>query len=232
MTERHPSPDELLDLALANPTGPRRGLLTQHLVACEACRREYAEVAAAVDQVVIAAPQTEPPPGFDRRVVAAMSTGTGTGGARGSDGSGVGAAATTTSPVRITARRRVRVLLAAAAVVGALVGAGAAAGLLGAEPEPQALGVPVVTDAGDRVGTVAASRFEGRDVLVVEIEGGRPGATYSCRLVFEDGTSRTVGEWTIGDYDQAATWVVPAPGPVAVVELVAESGAVWATAEM
>lgn len=230
MTERHPSPDELLDLALANPTGPRRGLLTQHLVACEACRREYTEVAAAVDQVVIAAPQTEPPPGFDRRVVAAMSTGPG--GARGGDGRGVEAAARTASPVRITARRRIRVLLAAAAVVGALVGAGAAAGLLGAGPEPPALGVPVVTAAGDRVGTVAVSRFEGRDVLVVEVVGGRPGATYGCRLVFEDGTSRTVGEWTIDGYDQAATWVVPAPGPVALVELVAESGAVWATAEM
>lgn len=212
MTEWHPGPDELVDLALANPTGPLRGELSQHLVACEACRREYAEIAAAVDQVVVAAPQSEPPPGFDQRAVAAMLAGS------------------RRAPDRPPSRRRLRVLVAVGAVVGALVGAGGTAALLGREPA--ATTAAVVTADGDRVGAVVAGSVEGRDVLVVEVDGAPSGATYGCRVVLEDGSVRTVGTWTIGAYGNGATWVVPVPGEVTTVELVAESGAVWATADL
>lgn len=211
MTDGHPGPDELVDLALANPTGPLRGTLSQHLVACETCRRQYAEIAAAVDHIVVAAPQSEPPPGFDQRAVAAMRAGM------------------RPPPTRPTpAAVRVRALVVMGAVVGALVGAGAAAAVLGREPAPAT--AAVVAADGDRVGAVAAGSVAGHDVLVVEIEDAPSGVTYGCRVVLEDGTVRTVGEWTIGAYDDAATWVVPLPGEVTAVELVAESGAVWATA--
>ncbi|WP_127131247.1 anti-sigma factor [Georgenia sp. SYP-B2076] len=276
MTE-HPSPDALVDLALAAVPEPGRSALAQHLDTCEGCRQEYTAVSSAVDHVLAAAPRVEPPPGFDSKVLAAMGmtgataatdadadagagpfragartargsvpgpataahgrlrTGTGT-------GTGTGPAAGAPRGRRRTGAaarpRRFHLAATLAAGVGLLVGAGATAGvLLGREQHTPptasvAVGTPVVTAAGATVGSVASSWYDGEDVLVVDVSGGRAGASYECWLVLADGTRQSVGKWVLAD-DRGATWVVPAPtSAVDTLELTTQTGAVWATARL
>ncbi|MFH5824877.1 hypothetical protein [Georgenia sp. AZ-5] len=233
MTDRHPAPDRLLDLALADVPGPEGDALARHLATCESCRREYAELAAGVDNVLAAAPPAEPPPGFDKAVLSAMGMVTADR-ARPPSGRAGRRRPGARPPARPGARRPRRLLAAVAlgaALAGGAVGLGAG-GLLWREPAADLVaGAPVRTDDGERVGEVAPSYYRGERVLVLDV-AGRPGAWYECRLVLGDGTRQTAGEWTL---DEAGTgsWVMPAPEGGAVgLELVTRTGAVWATAEL
>ncbi|GAA1652311.1 hypothetical protein [Georgenia ruanii] len=250
MTDRHADPDALLDLALGHACEPRRGALLRHLTTCEACRRDYAELVAGVDRVLVAAPAADPPPGFDRAVLAAMGMSERTATAPGARPTSAAGARPTTAPgARPTTaavarpatapaarprrpRRRALVLAASvAAAAGAALGAVVTATVVGDQPAAQvAAGTPMVTAGGDRVGSVATSYYDGGPVLVLDV-AGRPGATYECRLVHEDGTSETMGRWTLGQ--DAATWVVPAPARAGgELQLVTPAGQVWATARL
>jgi hypothetical protein len=79
---------------------------------------------------------------------------------------------------------------------------------------------------------VSHSWHEGEPVLVVEVTSGPVGNNYTCRLVMEDGATKDVGEWALYR-DQPNSWVVPMPEEdVTAVEMVAESGRVWSSADM
>ncbi|MFD1505517.1 hypothetical protein FE374_02645 [Georgenia yuyongxinii] len=267
MTEPHPDADVLLDLALGDLPEPDRGRLMRHVRTCERCGPEYADMAAGLDHVLVAAPRAEPSPGFDRAVLAAMgmaaplavpavghdgvaaptahgATAHTAHGATAPTVHGASAAPphrrgsvgpgrhTTTSAPRDRRRRAVALTAAVAAAVGAFLGAIVTAGVLGHEPasEVSAVGTAVTTADGTRVGTVSTGYAEEGEVLVVEV-AGRAGAVYACRLVHADGTSEVVGEWTLAE--DAATWVVPAPAVAADrLELVGQSGGVWASAPL
>ncbi|WP_211489829.1 hypothetical protein, partial [Georgenia thermotolerans] len=128
-------------------------------------------------------------------------------------------------------RRRALVLVASlAAVAGAALGAVVTANVVGEEPAAQvSAGTPVLTAGGDRVGSVTTTFYDGGPVLVLDV-AGRPGATYECRLVRDDGTSETLGRWTLGH--DAATWVMPTPASGGELQLVTPAGQVWASARL
>lgn len=243
MTEPHPDADVLLDLALGDVPEPDRGKLMRHVRTCATCAPEYADLTAGLDHVLVAAPRAEPSPGFDRAVLAAMGmatpapppavAGSGTVAPPSWRGSRGPSRHTTTATARDGRRRRAAAMAAAvAAAVGAVLGAVVTAGVLGDDPagEVSAVGTAVTTADGTRVGTVSTGYSEDGAVLLVEV-GGRAGAVYVCRLVYADGSSEVVGEWTLGE--KAATWVMPAPAAAAErLELVGPSGAVWASARL
>ncbi|HKY65932.1 MAG TPA: zf-HC2 domain-containing protein, partial [Acidimicrobiales bacterium] len=56
------------DIALGLLTGEERADALAHLERCEGCRAEVASLAVAADEVLLAAPEAAPPPGFADRV--------------------------------------------------------------------------------------------------------------------------------------------------------------------
>lgn len=223
MTDWHPDPDQLVELALADLEPPEQERLAAHLAQCPSCRDAYAELSDGLQQALAATPAIAPSAGFSGRVVAAMSE---------------------ARTPRINGRPRPRswLLVAAAAVVGVLGGVGGTVAVLGSAPEqppPVTSHRPVATDlvtsAGDVVGSAGVTTLSGRSYLLLNITAGRPGATYDCILVAADGTRTNGGRWTLtdeyGSGRASGSWLVPiATDPPASVELVARSGTVWSRA--
>src|SRR3954454_3486293 len=71
MSETHPG-DDLIALALDDLHPRERTAAVEHLLACPTCREEYDAVAATVENTLVAAPAVGPPPGFEKRVLAAL----------------------------------------------------------------------------------------------------------------------------------------------------------------
>jgi hypothetical protein len=59
----------LPELATGVAPGDARAAALAHLAGCAACRKELDEVAATVDELLLLAPEREPPAGFDVRVL-------------------------------------------------------------------------------------------------------------------------------------------------------------------
>lgn len=218
MAERwHPDEDLVLDAVLG--TGDQRDDVVAHLASCTRCRRAHGALVDAVDLVLPAVPRTQPPTGFESRVLERLGE-------------------LRPAGARSRPRRWPSVLAAAAAgLLGVGVGA-AGVGLLTGDPaeEPPAVvsapAVPLVTADGADVGTVSRMRDEGGPRIVVVVEGTGSPRTYTCRVRLADGTVQDVGTWPLAEHGERA-WVVDEPAPgVRSVELVGQSGAVWATAEM
>lgn len=243
----HPDEDLLLALALDDLDERERDELVRHIASCDRCRSEYTAIADSVDHVLAAAPRVAPPPGFSHSVLAAMGLAAPDDGAPESP-SGPNSPAASTSldddrragievPPQVQRGRR-GLALALFATVALLAGAVGAVAVLENRREPAAAviaatGPALTTRDGTRVGTVLASRFEDGPVLIVTLTDGRVGVRYDCELVLADGTRESAGSWLVED--PAATWVVgrsAGSAEVRAVELVAPSGAVWATAEL
>ncbi len=128
-------------------------------------------------------------------------------------------------------RRRVALLAAAGLVV--LVGAvGVGIGLMIQEDPPSVVATGQLVSAdGSVVGSVFPSRYEGEKVAVVRIEEGGTATSYTCRFVRPDGTTVDAGTWDWHG-QEAATWIVPLTPDATSMEVVTETGAVWATASL
>lgn len=101
--------EALAEVATGAATGPDRDRVARHLVDCDMCRRELEELSRVSDELLLAAPEHEPPARFESTVlerIAAEGAGEGRGSSRWS--------------------RRSRLLVAAAAAVGV---AGVSAGI-------------------------------------------------------------------------------------------------------
>ena len=210
----HPGDDLLVDLALGELPADAAAATLQHVDACAACRTTYDAACRALDETLAASPAIAPPAGFESRVLARLGV----------------------RPAGAGWTRRGAPLLAAAAAVGVLIGSVATATLLHDESPPtrstSAWASELRTPAGDTVGSVLTGSSRGREVLVIEVAGGPPGESYTCRLRLADGSTRAAGTWTVpasGD----ALWVVARPSGLAGVEMVATgSGEVWSSARM
>ncbi|WP_210586151.1 hypothetical protein [Streptomyces sp. GESEQ-35] len=210
----HPEEDELIALALGALRGEQAELL-HHLATCPTCRSSYDDVSAAVDSVLPAAPAVAAPAGFDAQVLDRLEL---------------------RRPPAARRSYRKPLLVAAAAAAGLCLGA-AGATLLDRDPGPVQVtasdrGALLVTGAGTTVGTVEPSRFGTERVVVMQITDGPPGTHYTCRLLLADGTTRDAGAWWMPSSGRA-TWI--AYGDAATVdrvELVADGGQVWSSADL
>lgn len=215
----HPDEDLLVEVVLGQADHASRDEVVRHLALCRACRRDYDDLAGAVEQVLPAVPRLAPPPTFEARAMGRLDAARHPSAARG------GAAEPGPG-------RRAVLRLAVAGFLGLATGAGVTAYLVRADGEvaEPPWSAPLVTAAGVRVGRVSQSYDEAGEVLVVEVDDGPVGRRYTCRLLLADGTAEDVAEWGLSA-DHANSWVVAVPAtPAVAVELVAESGRVWATA--
>lgn len=209
--------DDVVDLALGHVAGERRAAMAAHLSTCAACRADYDEVRRPVDDLVVAAPEVQPPIGFDERTLARM-------GVEGSGG---------VVPLRARAPRRRWVPVAAAAavlaVVAIAVGAWVVAGATTGTTDPQV--AAIATADGRDVGTATRTEVDGEPVLVVGLVDGTVGASYTCRMRFADGSTLDTDPWAAAP---GAAWLVPLPddrGALTEIELLSTADATsWSAA--
>jgi anti-sigma factor RsiW len=249
MSETHPGED-LIALALDDLHPRARAATVEHLLACPRCREEYDAVAATVEGTLLAAPAVGPPPGFEKRVLAAL---------------GVEAPADAAEPARqadrqqdrrparqpdrrptgkhlATRARRPRLpvrgqwlLVAAAAVIGLALGAVATHALQDdtpSAPTAQRLGSQLSKVDGTVVGAVTSSSVGSEKVYVVMVSDGPVGMRYKCQLKLADG--RTVAAGRVLLEKKSAVWVLPAQPQAVELVLIAHNGKgpLWSTATL
>lgn len=228
------------EVALGLLTGEERAAALAHLERCEACRAEVASLAGTADEVLLAAPEAQPPPGFADRVLAGLAAervgGSGLPAGPAPSAASARAAGASVGSPRPAGRRRGRRLslaaLAAAAV--AIVVAGLVTVLGPGSPQSSTVAVADMrTGRGDVVGE-AILRGGDAALVVVDVPAWdalleKWGDTGSYWLTVEqdDGT-RTLQPLPPGDED----WTVQVDAPaadVASVSMLDDEGRVWCT---
>ena len=214
--------NELAELALGVLTGRERARVLSHVESCPRCAEELEILSRAADTVVQAAPEMEPPLGFEVRLFERMGV--------------------TDVPPR---RRRLRPSRWVPAVVG--VAAAAAGARSGPEPD-----VVVPDADGDRAAArqshqvVTAALVENGETVghVMTVGGAKPWmsmmladssarGTVNCVVVTDDGVTHDVGTF-VADKGYGA-WIAPLPvdpADVRTAEVVSPSGTVIATATL
>ena len=210
--------NELAELALGVLTGRERAQVLSHVESCPRCAEELEVLSRTADTVVQAAPEMEPPLGFEVRLFQRMGV----------------------TDVR-PRRRRLRPSRWVPAVVGV-----AAAGLaLGLGLSLTSSSTPTVT-AQDSHHEVNAALVENGETVghVMTIAGDKPWismmladstarGTVNCVVVTDDGVSHRVG--TFEAEKGYGAWIAPLPvDPAAIrsAEVVSPSGTVIATATL
>lgn len=219
------------ELALGVLTGRERAQALAHLEHCDACREDVSLLTSAGEQLLALLPTSEPPPGFETRVMERI---------------GLAAPAPDPGPdVGSRARRRrlprlwfrisgPRRLLAMAAVVAAIV-AGGVGGWGLHSTGTQVAGAPLRHAA-----FLSASHQSAGKVFVYD---GNPRWVYMsvdmtsttgnviCQVLGRDGRATTIGKfWLDNGYGSWGAAVPAGTGPVAGARLLSTGGTVLATA--
>jgi Putative zinc-finger len=212
--------DELAELALGVLTGRERARVLSHVESCPRCAEELEVLSRAADIVVQAAPETEPPLGFEVRLFERMGV--------------------TDAPPR---RRRLRPSRWVPAVVG-VAAAGLALGLglsltsssspttSARAPHPHQVVSAALVENGESVGRVVT--FGGaRPWMSMMLADSTAHGMVDCVIVTNDGATRQVG--TFKADEGYGAWMAPlpvAPRDVRAAEVVSPSGTVIATATL
>ena len=64
--------EQLAELALGIADGEQRGRVLEHVAVCAGCRSELEALSATADEILVLAPEREPPAGFELRVLHAL----------------------------------------------------------------------------------------------------------------------------------------------------------------
>jgi hypothetical protein len=195
--------DLVPELAAGVAAGDARAHALAHMTRCPDCRRRLEDAATLVDELILLAPENEPPPGFESRVLAALPR----------------------APVR-PRRRRMAVLALRAAVLVLL--AALAAGLtwwrtaddrglaahyrqtLAAGDGRYLAAASLVADSGPPVGHVFA--YEGAPpwVFVEMTAAPRPG-TYAIHVITVDNRTVNAGNCRVRDRAGAYGRIIDVP---------------------
>ncbi|MGD0749165.1 MAG: zf-HC2 domain-containing protein [Acidimicrobiales bacterium] len=213
-----PFTDDLAELALGVLTGRERAQALSHVESCPRCAEELEQLSRVADTVVQAAPDVDPPMGFEVRLFERMGV-------------------ADVRPHRQRLRPSVWVPAVAAVAAAALaLGLGLS---LSSSPAP-------TVAAQHAKGTVSASLLENGETVghVVAFGGAHPWismmladstakGTVQCIVVTDDGTTHHVG--TFVARQGYGAWIAPLhvkPGDVRTAEVVSPSGTVIATATL
>jgi len=204
--------EEVQDLAgemgLGVLAGVERAAVVAHLQSCESCRAFVDDMAELADSLLLLGPQTEPPAGFETRLLRRIE----------------GAAL----PGAGRVRRRLAVLLVSGVVLAGGAGLGVGMALAGSSGLP-----PSVQAAGGRQLTVAILNAQGAQVGQAFLYSGRPSWIFmsvdpdhlpswvNCELRTADGKVVEVGSFTVsGLYRSWGSTVNVSPAQVRTVMLV------------
>jgi hypothetical protein len=206
---------DLTELALGILTGRERAATLAHVDSCPRCADELEHLSRTADAIVHAAPESEPPLGFETRLFERMGV-------------------TEVLPSRWRARST-RVVLAIAAAVVAL-GIGLGVGWTSGNDShgtTEASGTPVASanliENGHKVGHVII--YGGaKPWMLMSLDDSAAQGRVTCKVKTADGRTHTVGFFTAAHGYGA--WGAPlhvSPSEVRTAEVVSASGAVIAT---
>jgi hypothetical protein len=176
------------ELALGQLDDPERSRLLAHAADCPRCHSLFEGLGTVVDRLLLAAPQVEPPAGFEGRVLARLDAVESSGSRRPRRSSRLGSS-----------------IAFAAVIAAALVAVGTVLALRGDGGSSSA--AEIVAAAGVEVGSVELIADPTAHVLVV-IDAPRPGpGRRACELQGPDGSWITVGWWDAEDI-ASGVWAV------------------------
>jgi hypothetical protein len=215
--------DDLPELALGVLTGRERAEALSHVESCPRCADELEQLSRAADTVVQAAPDVEPPVGFEVRLFERMGV--------------------TDEPSRPRRLRRIRpaywvpATIAAAAAALAL---GLALGLSGSSPSPTVAAgrtqskvfAADLVQNGKTVGHVSA--FSGaKPWMSMMLDDSAARGMVNCVVVTDDGMSHDVGTFVAREgYGAWAAPLTVEPSHIRTAEVVSPSGTVLASAAL
>jgi hypothetical protein len=200
------------ELAMGVAPGGARAAALAHIATCADCRTRLEETTALVDELLLLAPEHEPPAGFETRVLTAL---------------------TDRGPLR---RRRATWLAAAAAAV--LVALGSATAVTRwvdaddrrlAEQYRQTLQVAdgsylraAVLTSGSGSGAGHVFAYQGKPSWVFMTVEGAPSGDYDVTLVTRDGRVHSIGECWVRD--GRGSWGTTVDAPVDAIDRIEMSG--------
>ena len=222
--------DLAVELALGVLTGRERAQAIAHLDRCDACRENVRQLTETGEGLLGLLPSSEPPAGFESRVMARLEA---TGQRRGRPGTGQ-------QRPKLTVPKLTQRMLAAAAVVLAAAAAGLGGwGLRGATSSPAAgntrtaaslYSAPLTTASHLTAGTVYL--YDGSPRwMYMSVKIGSVNGTVVCQLIQKDGHITTVGSFRLnGGYGYWASPDHVDPDNVKGARLTTTNGTVLATA--
>jgi hypothetical protein len=205
--------DDLAVLAIGALTGHDRARILAHLEGCPSCPAELEELSAAADALASLIPEAVPTEGFSDRTMAVIR-----------------------AEQRGRQQPLIRRLAAVAAVVVVLAvggAAGAAIASSGQHPTPSAVWSGPLRSAQGAQGTVVLLSSGQGGWLVMNLHDAPTSGTVTCTLALDDGTHRTVGEFSLAA--GYGSWTAPIPVPassVQWVDVVSASGTTVASARI
>ena len=214
--------DDLPELALGALTGRDRADALSHVESCPRCADELEQLSRVADTVVQAAPDIEPPVGFEVRLLERMGV--------------------TAEPSRPRRLRRIRPAywVPATIAAAAALALGVGLGLSGSSPsptvaagrtQPKVLAADLVAN-GQTVGGVSA--FSGaKPWMSMMLDDSAARGTVNCVVVTDDGMSHHVGTFVAREgYGAWAAPLTVEPSHIRTAEVVSPSGTVIATATL
>jgi len=183
--------DHLEELALGSLDEPVRTELLQHAAECSQCRARLDQLTWVTEQVLVTAPEIEPPAGFEDRVLARID-------------------ASQSVHRRAGKGRRWPWLVAAAVAIAFAVGGFS----IGYQQQSAPPGVAQAVRSGSikrldgsTSGTIVLASTP-RPHLLITMDNPRPSnQSVRCILIAPDGHRTDVGSWSYGDIEQGA-WAV------------------------
>ena len=216
--------EALPEVALGIADGEQRAHTLEHIAACPDCRRELEELSSLADELITLAPQHEPPPGFENRVLDRLDV---------------------RQPKPRPARRRLR-RWAFAAAVPAVAAATALAMSISYRPDVRLASqyraalmgahgtyfqsAHLNTPAGQQAGIVFA--YQGSPSwMFYTLEGGYGSGPFQEQIVTRSGRTITLPEFRLIN----GSWGIATPVPIrdiALVKLIPQPGGATLTATL
>lgn len=172
--------DVAAELAVGALGGGERARAVAHLSVCPGCRQEAAELTRVADDLLLLAPETEPPPGFESRVQTHLAEHRRPGGR--------------------ASRPRVRMLVAAAALVVAALGGGVLARITAPDDGPTPVRTALALSASGRSTCRVVVTGGDPASLVLTLDGPAGRATeYVVEAQPREGRAIPVGRFSLTD---------------------------------
>ena len=203
--------EQLPEFVLGVLDGDARADVVAHIDACAACRTQVTELSETADAVLLLAPEAEPPPGFERRVITRLFE---------------------DCPTHRWRTAKIMALVAAAAVIVSVVTVRVIDSVRSGGAVAAVETVPMVGQDGTTVGQVDVVDNDRSVGLALTVNYALADGAYRVVLAPESTPREVLGTITVADGRGAWAGIATTTGGPTDLELVDDSGTVPCSAEL